>query len=291
MGFLNMSPKILNRYKQSIFILYSIWITPLWALSNSKSFVNNKLGSVSPSGGNLVAKLNKKNDQGFWFEQVMNKKLPYGWSVETHTEQRWGAGYRLFWYHEYHLNFQYDFIKQINKWFKLHPDNILKNISIGPAFTQYSQIQTNTRGKAKWVWVSRPILAGFINFKWKGWVLTNRLRGEYQQYNSPHYKDYGNGRYRIVLFTPLKITRYQINPYISNEFFFRSNTYHKTHPKGLVGGLYENRFRLGLAIDLWKDVFTAQIFWQWRPLKQKPMVDQRRWVNTYQSGLLLSLSF
>lgn len=227
----------------------------------------------------LIAEgLNQNNDHGLWLEQEVKKKLSDQWTFHFNTRQRWGSDYKLFWFHAYEPTVRYKLMSG-------HFD-----VFISGGFREYSHIRKNTLGNTKWVWVFMPLLEMYVNLKYKDWKLRQRLRGEYHHYQSSHYKEYGDCRYRVELFSPWELSCLKFKPYISNEWFIRSNTYHKTHPNGLVGGVYEDRFRIGLASTLWKDTVTSAIFWQWRFLKQTPETHPR-WYNTYQLGFALRFSF
>lgn len=238
----------------------------------------------------LANELNRPNDHGVWLEQVLKTKYEK-WIFSLHTEQRWGSNDQLLWYYEAEPSIQYDLTEKMKDWCHLCSNNsFLETVTIGPVFTQYQEIKKNTLGKFKWSSVSRPVLEGHVAFTWNGWELTNRIRAEYQNYNTSHYKDYANGRYRIAIYAPWKFSCFNIKPYLSNEFFLRMNTYHTTSPNGLVGGLYEDRFRVGLTADAWDDTLTGALYWQWRPLKQKPGTHPH-YYNTYAWGMFLALKF
>lgn len=149
-----------------------------------------------------------------------------------------------FWYHAYEPTFRYN----------LKRDNF--EIFIGGGMREYSQ-KTST----KWIWVFMPLLETYVNFKFRDWELKQRIRGEY------HQSEYGDVRYRLELFTPWAFS--SIKPYISNEWFIRSR-------------IYEDRFRIGLAMTSWNDCLTSAFFWQWRWVKG---------VKTYQLGFALRFSF
>lgn len=242
------------------------------------------------SSQNEIQQLNANNDHGLWLEEVATQKLGH-WQFILHTEQRWGSDYRLFWYQEYEGIVLYDLSDKIKSWFNVSDESIFKKFEIGPGFTQYSQIQKNHSGNSKWAWVSRPLIESNMQFSWKDWVLKQRTRAEYQIYNTSHYDNYATGRFRSIILTPWKFTCLKINPYISNEIFVRENKYSSTqNPNGVVGGFYENRFRVGLELHPFTESLTTMLYWQWRILKQKPHSNPN-WNNTYQFGLLVKYDF
>lgn len=235
-------------------------------------------------------KLNANNDLGFWLEENLKGQLSDRWNATFFIQQRWGAKCQIFWYHFYLLYFQYDLTKCFKNGLPSCSNISITKLSIGPGIGEYIVHRKNTRDKYKWVSVLRPILEANFALVWDRWEFTQRLRVEYQSHNSSHYKNFANVRYRVEILTPWKFTSHKIRPYISNELFFRNNTYRKSHPSGLVGLYYENRFKLGFVADSSNEIFSSQIYWQWRTLRQRPGTHPE-WFNTYQFGLALTAKF
>lgn len=256
---------VLRRLK--LFVI--IWIGVMLPLSADDTDLSAEANKTDTS------KLNTNNDHGFWNEQKVKVALGHQWFARLRTEQRWGNDYRQFWWHEYEIVFAYDPKELISAC----PESIFKDFSFGAGINETTQIQANTENVRKWVWITRPILEAFLDLAWHDWRLEQRMRGEYYDYNASHYKNYGLYRHRVNIYSPWKFTRFNINPFFSNEFFFRKNT------AALAGGLYENRLKVGVANDLYKTL-TSELFWQWRYLKQKTGPG----INTYQIGLTLYLS-
>ena len=265
--------------------------TPYFIRTVLYAFIGSILGLMPLSAhSSKVARINSHNDHGVWLEESLNKKLAEDWSLYLQAEQRWASNSRLFYYHAYDSILQYSLKKEIIRLFGISSESVFKDASIGMGPSFVSEIRKSTQEKTKWIWIFRPILEFRINFEWRKWQINHRLRGEYHEYLASHYKKHALGRYRLAIYAPLKITSLQITPYVSNEWFFRVNSYHKTHPQGIVGGLYEIRFRIGLTASLFKDQVKPSLFWQWRPHKQKPGTHPR-WFNTYQLGIGLNFNF
>ncbi|MBA3239313.1 MAG: hypothetical protein H0T62_13350 [Parachlamydiaceae bacterium] len=253
----------------------------------------NKTSSQSPAPyvpSKKDMQLNANHDHGFWAIQQFNVDLPRNSSFLFLTEQRWGSDYKLFWYQKYELIFTYDLSKRISSYFGLFPKTIFKEFSLGSGCAQISQIRKNTHDEFKWIGLTRPLIQAELKLEWKGWTFGQRLRGEYISYNASHNKSHGTCRYRLTLNFPLKWTELDISPFISNEFFFRANTYSKSNPHGLVGIFHEDRLRIGLKSTFLVDKLTVEAWWQWRPLKQKPGTHPL-WFNTYQIGATILLSW
>lgn len=118
--------------------------------------------------------------------------------------------------------------------------------------------------------------------------MKQRLRGEYQDFVRKHYTNYALFRYRLIVNSPWKLTCWNISPYLSNEFFIRKNTFNGGAQKGIVGGLYSNRFRIGLNADLIVNKLSTALYWQLRFTKHRPGTHPR-WFRTYQVGLVLNI--
>lgn len=243
-----------------------------------------------PEVSSKDAKLNANNDHGIWLVEDIKAKLSDKWVLLLHFEQRWGSNYRLFWYEENDADLLYDITKPIQNWFCLNPAGTFKSLAIGGGCAEVKLIQKNTKGKFHWTWITRPEIEAHLGLQWDGWDLMQRFRGEYQDHNNHHYKKHAIFRWRLILTSPWSFTCLKITPFLNNEFFFRNNTYHKTHPTGLVGGLFEDRLRFGLSSKGVGDRFSLDLWWQWRPLKQKPETHPR-WFNTYQWGLTFGATF
>lgn len=229
--------------------------------------------------------LNTNNDHGLWLEQNIDFKLGLGWSLELKTEQRFGADYRKFWYQEYSFIFSYQLIDKLH----LPSHSFLKSFTVCPGYIRVRQLKKDTLGVYHWISVNRPLIESNVRCEIDKWTINQRLRGEYYEHLRRHYKNYGLCRYRLAVYTPWKWTRWNFNPYVSNEWFFRDNTYSKNHPNGLVGIWYENRFRAGIEFQLLGQLASA-VYWQWKRDKQKPET-RPEWFNTYQWGLALGLNF
>lgn len=241
---------------------------------------------LSSTAAEETSSLNSNNDHGVWLVEELKDTLSGDLSAVLHLEQRFGADYRLFWYHQCELLFFYSLTDAINKGCK---DSFLKSFSLAAGCAQIERFQKNTRGIYQWVGTTRPEIQADLGMEWEKWVLTQRLRGEYSQYNSSHYKSHGTFRYRVQLNAPWKWTCLKITPFISSEFFFRAYTWSKSNPHGLVGGFHEDRLRFGFTSKI-KDHIIFDAWWQWRLTKQTPETSPG-WFNNYAWGTRLLLSF
>jgi len=234
----------------------------------------------------LLNKLNANNDHALWLESNITKKLAKEWSITLRTEQRFGADYRLYSYQEYGFLLQYN----ITKFFDLSPPSIFRGMTIASGFVGSEAIQRNTRGKFHWDWIYRTVLEADLTFVYCDWWLRERVRTEYHAHQRKHYKDFFQYRYRMILNTPWKLTAWKFNPLIQNEWFFREQSFSRSNPRGIMGGWYQNRFRVGIEFKPVCDLLTTTLYWQWRIRKRRPGT-RPRWANNYQIGFILNAAF
>lgn len=234
--------------------------------------------------------LNSNHDQGLWLTQEANLNFDNQWLASFNTEQRWGSDYRLLWYQRYEALLDYNLTEIVKERLNLEPESTLKLLTVGGGFAQIIVIQRNTLGEFHEIGLSRPEIDIKANLGFCEWILKQRFRIEYHHHNASHYKNSVIYRWRLSIDSPRSFTRWEITPYIQNEFFFRKQTYSKTHPDGLVGNLFQDRFRFGLKLVLVKNFLKSDLYWQWRPLKQTP-TSHLRWFSTYQVGMSVHLYF
>lgn len=232
--------------------------------------------------------LNANNDHGFWFTEEATADINDEWSVNVNLEQRWGSACCLLWYQRYEAIFTYDFTKKTRDLLDADQQKLLKGIFAGIGYSQLNRIQRNTKNVFHWVGISRPEIELKIDLCFRDWTFRQRFRVQYICHQASHYRNFFDYRWRLNLDFPWNITCWEIAPYIQNEFFFRENTYSQSNLNGLVGGLFEDRFRVGLRANPIKNFIQTELYWQWRPIKQVPGA-QNRWNNTYQYGLLITL--
>lgn len=241
--------------------------------------------AILMANDSTIEKINSNNDHGLWLEENLIKRLNADWTIRLRFEQRFAADYRILYAREHELYVHYDAAKLLSH----HLRSIVTNVVIGVGDNFTKILQKNTLGEFHWAWYMKSIFEVLLISPLWDWTIKQRMRGEYYDYRTKHYKSYGAGRYRLEIFSPWKWTCWNINPFVFNEWFFRHNSYHKNHPTGLVGGWYENRFRTGVVLDLWKHL-SAAFYWQWVAKKQIPGTHPR-WFNNYYLGCTIDLSF
>lgn len=232
----------------------------------------------------ILEKLNSNNDHGFWLENNFDTKLAPDWDFRFLNAFRWGSDYRKFYHQEYGFIFQ----NQLKKCLCIPEESAITKISIGPGFISAYQLQKNTLGHFRWVYVARPLIEANVDLKITKWQCKQRMRVEFHFYGRSHYENFNVYRHRLVVYTPWKFTSWNINPYLSNELFFRKNTVHGS--SGVVGGYYQNRFRIGIEMHPCSEKLSHALFWQWRLEKHRPGTHPR-WFNNYMIGLVTTANF
>lgn len=104
-------------------------------------------------------KLNENNDHGFWFEQNFTGNLSKNWSFILHTEQHWGADYRLF----YNQIYELVLLNELTKLLGISAKSILKSLQVGGGYDLTSRIQKNSQGDFHWVLVRRSIFGNALH--------------------------------------------------------------------------------------------------------------------------------
>lgn len=234
------------------------------------------------SANSILDRLNANNDHGLWLEQNVYV-TQRDWRIRLNAQQRFGADYKKFYYEQYEVIFLYD----ISKFLAASEESFVREGSLGGGYNGSYELRKNTLGDYHWVWLNREVVESWLTMHGFFPKIVQRARGEYLTYARSHYKDHALFRYLLSFYLPWSWKK--CHPYISNEWFFRSNTYHKTHPSGLVGGWYQNRLRMGFEIDWPCDGTSTNLYWQWRTRKQKPD-SSPRWIHTYQIGFGINLS-
>lgn len=266
-----------------------------------------------------LARINRDGDSGLWIDEYITFKIPCtNFTGYFNPEQRWGDDFDLFYYHSYELTLQYHMTDTLKKHLCLDECNtLIDDFWLGIGYSVINSISRDygrlkadcdepcdrvlTPGNFHWLEQLRPDVELGLSLKWCDWLLTQRFRLEYNGVaHHAHYKRYGDFRYLAVLFFPWKFTCFEIQPFVFNEAFFRNDTFNGHHLNGdtgsygLAGGLYENRFRVGVVgnIPLWccEEILKTSIFYQLRSLRNNPHVSPN-YKKTHQLGLAFSYAW
>ncbi len=199
----------------------------------------------------------KDEDFGYWNVTDLEHKFNSSWKIKAGEELRFRehAGLQ---YYDTHAGFAYT----------AHPLLVL-----GADYLQARQTRTSGK-KDVWYWEERPRIYATFQPKIKGFLFENRNLMEFRFKESLE----NTVRYRnlSVLTAPWKWTRFEIQPYTSNELFFESNR----------NGLVEDRFYNGFKVKLTKNI-TGSVYY----LRQFSKNNFASWKNANILGNTLRFSF
>ena len=116
---------------------------------------------------------------------------------------------------------------------------VVKNLALGAEYLQARQ--TRVKGKKDvWYWEERPRIYVTPQIKIKGFNFENRnlleFRIKEEADNTLRYRN------MTTITTPWKWTRFEFQPYASNELFFETDR----------NGLVEDRLYSGLRLHIWR---------------------------------------
>lgn len=241
--------------------------------------------------GMHVGHLNQNHDRGIWFEENFNSKIgKLGYTINI--TQRLGDNNRRLWFHKQWLMTYYDFSDSIRDMLQFREDSLFKAFSFGPGLANVWAINRNTKGVFHWAHSYRPTLIAFLVHVYRGWQLEQRMVGEYNCFITSHYRKHAFYRHRMLLNPPWRWSSLGIGPFLSNEWFFRSEDSKKENGVETIiqsGPYFENRFRIGFTMQM-SPTFAPQLWWQYRTIKQTPG-NHPLWRKTYQFGFSANFNF
>ncbi len=177
---------------------------------------------------------NKKNDFQVWEHQQITWMPTPTTTLYFQTEFRWGDDASI-------LYFSY-----LQGGISVSPCNWL---TVAPGYRQGAALRPDHRR----IPVYNPLLDATLKFKICNWTLEDRSRVQYLIPESgPDLWQYRN---RIELFSPWKVGRYQFNPYLSEEMFFRE-----------YFGFAENRFAV-VGRFTFSHLFQSDVMYMLRYIK------------------------
>lgn len=199
----------------------------------------------------------KDEDFGYWNVTDLEHKFNDKWKMKAGEEVRLRehAGIN---YYDTHAGFAY----------QTHPLLVL-----GADYIQARQTRSSGK-KDVWYWESRPRIYATFQPKYKGFLFENRNLLEFRFKESIE----NTTRYRNLstLTAPWKWTRFEFQPYTSNELFFETNR----------NGLVEDRYYTGFKLRLTKNI-TGSIFY----LRQFSKNNSASWKDLNVLGNSLKFSF
>jgi len=195
----------------------------------------------------------KDNDFQFWNTESEEFKINKDAKIVFEEEFRWGGSAKEFYYQHYDVGFFY---------------NLEKYLNVGGG---YRHVLSKTRGK--FLVENEPYITATLLWDIAGFKFDDRSRLEYNHYD---YKD-DTGRYRnkISIKAPWKFTKFQIQPYLSDEIFILIDDGQR---------LNQNRFSAGLGMTFTKNL-KGEIYYMLQSSKTN------KWTEINVLGTKLKLSF
>lgn len=144
--------------------------------------------------------------------------------IALEEEFRWGDDAREFYYQHYDLGMAYA---------------LSKNWDIGGGYRQVYEL--NNKGKFKEE--NEPYIIATLKLSLGKFSFNSRNRFEYRHFD---YKaDSGRYRNKFTLKYPLKVAKFEVQPFVSDEIFFGF---------GGTNQFNQNRFTSGLGFDIIKNI-------------------------------------
>ena len=204
----------------------------------------------------LTAKVYAYDDGDFqvWNTDVEELKVNDKTKIALEEEFRWGDNANEFYYHHYDIGVFYN----LEKWL---------NIAGG-----YRHVYELKKGKFKIE--NEPYLTATFLGELKGFKFDDRNRLEYRHFD--YQTDSWRYRNKLTVKFPWKITKMEIQPYLSDEIFIGFGT---------INQFNENRFSSGLSFNLTKNI-KAEVYYMLRCTKGTDM-----WIDINVLGTKLKLAF
>ncbi|MCX5696335.1 MAG: DUF2490 domain-containing protein [Candidatus Omnitrophica bacterium] len=195
------------------------------------------------------------HDFQIWNTDVEEFKVNKTSKITFEQEFRWGDNASEFYYQHYDVGYAY----LLNKYF-----------NFGGGFRY---IEQKTSGKFKEE--DEPYLVAFMFWNPGGFNLSDRFRAEYRHFD--YQTDSWRLRNKLDIKLPWKFTRFEFQPMVADEVFFKVNG----------GDLNENRLFAGFAFNLLKNL-KGEICYMLRSTKNSGICT---WSDTNVLNTKLKLSF
>ena len=184
-------------------------------------------------------------------EFKINKKS----KIVLEQEFRWGDNATEFFYQHYDVGYFYDLAKWLN---------------VGGGYRQIFELY-----KQKFQSINEPYLTMTLSGDLKGFKLDNRSRMEFNDYE--HKTDFWRYRNKTGLRLPWKFTKFEIQPYVSDEIFVVFG--------GLPTKFNQNRLSAGLTFKIVKNV-NADIYYMLQSVRGTSI-----WTSSNVLGTKVKVSF
>lgn len=193
-------------------------------------------------------------DFQMWNTDVEEFKINKDSKIALEEEFRWGDNANEFYYHHYDIGFFY---------------NLKKYLNIGGGYRHVYELKKGKFKLENEPYVTVTLLWGLLGFKFE-----DRNRIEYRHFE--YQADSWRYRNKATIKLPWKITRIEIQPYLSDEIFIGF---------GGTNQFNQNRLSFGMGINLAKNV-KAEIYYMLQSSKSSG-----NWVDANVLGTKLKLVF
>lgn len=204
----------------------------------------------------LTARVYAYDDGDFqvWNTDVEEFKVNKNLKVAFEEEFRWGGNAREFYYQHYDLGLTY---------------NLNKYWSIGGGYRQVYELS-----KGHFRPSEEPFLTATLSFSGAGFLLDSRNRFEYRHF---YYKaDSGRYRNKFTLKYPLKVAKFELQPFLSDEVFFGF---------GGTNQFNQNRLSCGTGFNITKNI-KAELYYMLVTAKSAG-----KWLDSNVLGTKLKIAF
>jgi len=205
----------------------------------------------------LAAKSHAYDDGDFqvWHTENQEFKLNDKFKITTEEEFRWGDDASQFFYQHYDAGLVY---------------SLNKNLDLGMNYRQVYELRSGNKFREE----NRPHINATVKYELYGFKLDDRNRLEYRHFD--WQEDAWRYRNKFGLRSPWKFTKFEIQPYVSDEMFVSFSG---------INQFDENRFSPGVAFSLTKNI-KGEIYYM---LRAKKSTDT--WVKSNILGTKLKLVF
>lgn len=190
-----------------------------------------------------------------WNTNVEEVKLNKSSKLMFEEEFRWGDNASDFYYQHYDAGYQY---------------SLTKYLSLGGDYRYVREKKTD-----KFRPESEPYFAAYANWKLMDFQFSDRTRIEYRYYT--YQTDSWRFRNKLDIKFPWKFTKFEIQPLVADEFFFRFN--------GI--DINENRLYGGIGFTMTKNL-KGEVSYMWRATKNTGICT---WNDTNVLSMKLKLAF
>ena len=194
------------------------------------------------------------HDFQVWNTEAEEFKINPNLKCALEEEFRWGDNAHEFYYQHYDAGVFYTLNKHWN---------------IGGGYRHVLSLQ-----KKKWKVENEPYVAATLSWDLAGWKFDDRNRMEYRHFD--YQADAWRYRNKLTLRLPWKLTKLEIQPFISDEIYVRF---------GGTNQFAENRLSSGLSANLSKNI-KAEIYYLLDTVKNKGL-----WLDANILGTKLKIAF